>query len=44
MMLDGAVMIHATAHTMRVIAEALDAAIARILAKGEGPVTARRRP
>lgn len=44
MMLDGATMIHATAHTMRVITEPLDAAIARILAKGEGPVTARRRP
>lgn len=44
MMLDGMTMIHATAHRMRVITEPLDAAIARILAKGEGPVTARRRP
>ena len=44
MMLDGVTMIHATGHTMRVITEPLNAAVARILAKGEGPVTARRRP
>jgi len=44
MTLDSITMIHATGYTMRVITEPLNAAIARILAKGEGPVTARRRP
>ncbi len=44
MMLDSARMIHATAYRMRVLTEPLAAAIARIEAKGEGPVLARRRP
>ncbi|WP_225026969.1 C40 family peptidase [Xinfangfangia pollutisoli] len=44
LMQDATRIIHATAYTMRVIAEPLAPAEARIIAKGEGPVIARRRP
>jgi len=43
MMVDGETMIHANAHHMAVAYEPLAAAIARIEAQGEGPVTARKR-
>lgn len=40
---DPGTLIHASAHHMAVARETLDAALARIEAAGEGPVTARRR-
>ncbi len=43
MMVDDQVLIHANAHTMSVAYEPLDAAIFRIGAAGDGPVTAMRR-
>lgn len=44
LMVDDQRMIHANGHTMSVAYEEFDAAVARILAQGGGPVTARRRP
>lgn len=44
MMQDATRMIHATAHTMRVLSEPLAQATARILSKDAGPILARRRP
>lgn len=43
MALDGETLIHANAHHMAVTYEPRDAAIARIMAQGDGPVTAHRR-
>lgn len=42
-MLDSETLLHANAHHMRVVAEPLAGAAARIAAQGGGPVTARRR-
>lgn len=44
MVVDGTRLIHANGHAMAVSYEGIEDAIARILAAGEGPVTARRRP
>jgi len=44
MAVDGETLIHANAHHMAVAYERTNAAIARIEAQGDGPVTARRRP
>ncbi len=43
MMVDAETMIHANAHHMAVAYEPIAAAIARIEAQGDGPVTARKR-
>ena len=44
LMLDGATLVHATAHRMAVVAEPLVAVEARVLDAGGGPILARRRP
>lgn len=44
LMLDGATLVHATAHRMAVVAEPLAAVEARVLDGGGGPILARRRP
>ncbi|AVO37247.1 C40 family peptidase [Pukyongiella litopenaei] len=41
---DGATLLHANAHHMAVAHEAMDEAITRIEAQGDGPVTGHRRP
>ncbi|WP_422075404.1 C40 family peptidase [Tranquillimonas rosea] len=43
MAMDGGTLIHANAHAMAVVHEDARAAVARIAAQGDGPVTARRR-
>lgn len=43
LMVDGQTMLHANAHRMMVNTEGYEAAVARILAAGEGPVTGRNR-
>jgi cell wall-associated NlpC family hydrolase len=44
MVVDGTRLIHANGHSMSVAHEDIESCVARILAQGGGPVTARRRP